>query len=320
MVIKPWPDTGGSPVPQNQVTQLHQLTLQKSIGNIPQMPSAADFQIEANALALVSKYVILVQEHLGILQPGFGSGTHNVLTAATYTLHFTVTSVAGVRTLACVDIWTGVKGGSLPLYFLPWCQNAATTMTLPAGGPDIFMTSMLSGCTVQVTGPAAGPTITHANASDKYNEGYTRNSKWMAGGDATSQQVHDFAETRSNSIATGAINNMLPAAVGVAQTVRKSDYAGRCNETHLLRAQRQFIDTLPANKGVSQVQVQKIGPKPKTGAFVFGLRDAHNNWAFWYQAAVEVEIDLEDKFTIGGPVEKLTMDSFVLGQPTRFYP
>jgi hypothetical protein len=285
------------------------------------MPSAADFQVEANALAVVSKYVVLVQEHLGVLQPGFGADTHNTLNAATYTLHFTVNSVAQVRTLVCADIWTGPQMGSLPLYFLPWCQNAATTMTIPAGGPGIFMTSMLSGCTVQVTGPAAGPTVTHANSSEKYNAGYARLASWMKGGSATPEQTHEVAESRANVIATGSINNMLPVAVGNARTVRKSDYAGRCNETHVFRAQRQFIDTLPADKSVGHVEVQKMGGfKPKTGAFVFGLRDVHNNWAFWYQAAVEVEIDLQDKFAVNSPVEKLTMDSFVLGQPTRFYP
>jgi hypothetical protein len=283
------------------------------------MPSAADFQAEGTALALVARYVMLVQEHLGTLQPGFGADTHNVLAPATYTLHFTVGAVPNVRTLMCADIWTVVQPGSLPLYFLPWCQNAATTMSIPAGGPSIFMTSMLSGCTVQVTGPAATPTVTHANASQRYNDGYTRMHTWLKGVEATPQQKHDGAEARANTIATGAINSMLPPAAGTARTVRKSDYAGRCDQPHLMRAQRSFIDTLPANKALGKMDVQKIGLKPKTGAFVFGLRDAHGQWAFWYQAAVEVEMDLQDKFG-GAADEKLTMDSVVLGAPTKFYP
>jgi hypothetical protein len=283
------------------------------------MPSAADFQNQGNALALVGRYVMLVQEHLGVLQPGFGADTHNVLNPATYTLHFTVGPVPAVRTLMCADIYTGVQPGSLPLYFLPWCQNAATTMTIPAGGPAIFMTSMLSGCTVQVTGPTATPKVTHANSSAKYNDSYGRMKKWLDGTHATAEQKHDGAEERANRIATGAINSMLPPAVGNVRTVRKSDYAGRCDNTHVMRAQRSFIDTLPANRALGKFEVQKLDLKPKTGAFVFGLRDGLGNWAFWYQAAVEVEIELQDKFG-GGADEKLTMDSAVLGAPTQFYP
>jgi hypothetical protein len=284
------------------------------------MPSAADFQNSGTALALVSKYVVLVQEHLGVLQPGFGADSHNVLNVANYTLHFTVGSVNGCRTLVCADIYTAAQHGSLPLYFLPWCQNAATTMTLPAGGPGIFMTSMLSGCTVRVTGPQNGPTVTHANASQRYNDGYTRMKSWLSGSDAGPTVVHEAAEDRANTIATGAINNMMPATIGaLTGTVTKADYAGRVNHTHLTRAQRSFIDTLPANKALGKMEVQTLAMKPKTGAFVFGLRDIHNNWEFWYQAAVEVNIEIEDKFG-AGPKEVLTMDSVVLGAPTRFYP
>jgi hypothetical protein len=282
------------------------------------MPTASDFQNQATALALVSRYVMLVKEHLGRLQPAFAADTHNVLNAGTYTLHFTVSAVPAVRTLACADIYTAAQLGSLPLYFLPWCQNAATTMTIPAGGPAIFMTSMLSGCTVQVTGPPATPTVTHANASEKYNDGYDRMKQWLDGSTATPQQQHDGAEARANAIATGAINNMLPAAVGTAHTVRKGDYAGRVNHTHLARAQRSFIDTLPANQALGRFDVLKLGLKPKTGAFVFGLRTGAQ-WEFWYQAAVEVEMDIEDKFG-GAANQTLTMDSVVLGAPTRFYP
>jgi len=268
----------------------------------------------------VSQYVMLVQEHLGALQPGFAADTHNVLAPATYTLHFTVSAVTNVRTLVCADIYTAVQHGSLPLYFLPWCQNAATTMTIPAGGPSIFMTSMLSGCTVQVTGPQNSPTVTHANASNRYNDGYTRMKSWLDGGSASPLEVHEYAESRANTIATGAINNMLPAAIGgLNRTVRKSDYADRCNNTHLVRAQRNFIATLPTNKSLGKMEPTKIGLKPRTGAFVYGLRDALGNWAFWYQAAVEVNIEIEDKFG-GTAKEVLTMDSVVLGAPTQFYP
>ena len=74
---------------------------------------------------------------------------------------------------------------------------------------------------------------------------------------------------------------MLPLAIGTVCTpVRKSDYAGRCNQTHLTRAQRSFIDTLPGDKALGKFEVQKMGLKPKTGAFVFGLRNRRASGSF----------------------------------------
>jgi hypothetical protein len=48
-------------------------------------------------------------------------------------------------------------------YFLPWCPDGATEMTLAAAAP-FFFTSTLTGCSVKVHGPKATPTVIHANA------------------------------------------------------------------------------------------------------------------------------------------------------------
>ncbi|HWU77689.1 MAG TPA: hypothetical protein VN043_14385 [Rhodanobacter sp.] len=289
------------------------------------MPSAVDFQTKAAAKALTAAYVVLVQEHLGVLAPAVAADTRQQLAAATYTLHFTVGTVAGTRTLVCADIYTAARMGSLPLYFLPWCQNAATEMTLPAGGagPGIFMTSMLSGCTVQVHGTAASPTITHANASAKYNTAYQHQetvlTKFLSKDAISPQETHDFSEARADSVATGAINAMLPAVVGLSGTTRKSNYAGKVNSTNLVAARRRFIGSLAMNQSLGKFDVATMKLKPKTGAFVFGVRDAAHNWAFYYQSAVEVEIVVQDKFG-GGPDQMFTMESAVLGQPEKIFP
>jgi hypothetical protein len=288
------------------------------------MPSAADFQRADTALAVTSSYVMLVSESIGNLAVAVAADTCQTLTAATYVLQFKVESVAGTRTLACAYITSAAQAGSLPLYFLPWCQNAATTMTLPAGavGPGVFMTSMLSGCTVQVHGTAANPTITHANARAKYEAAYGQQEKVLTsflGKGVTPQQTHDFSEARANSVATGAINSMLPAVVGNSGTARKSDYAGRLNQANLLAAQRRVISSLPANEALGSYDVGKMKLKPKTGAFVWGVRDATHNWSFYCQAAVEVEFMVQDKF--GGRADQnFTMESAVLGTPNRFFP
>lgn len=285
------------------------------------MPSAADFQTKAKAQALAASYVVLVQEHLGQKDPMNAAGTTEVLNAGNYTLHFTVSTVPTVRTLVAVKVWTATKPGALPLYFLPWRQNAATKMTIPAGsgGPGIFMTSMLSGCTVQVHGTAANPTITHANARQKYSEAVIRLKRYARGWDP--EDKYKFAETRANQIATAEINRMLPATGGAASgTVRKADYAGKLTRDNVIRAQRSFIDTLPTNEAMKSYEVQKIGLKPKTGAFVFGIRDPNTDaWAFYCQSAVEIEAEVEDKFG-GGPKKTFSMDSAVLGRPELFFP
>ncbi|WP_233859320.1 hypothetical protein [Paraburkholderia sp. HD33-4] len=288
------------------------------------MPSAADFQTEANARDLVSKYVVLVQEHLGVLQPAPAAGTRQQLAAATYQLHFTVSTVATVRTIVAVDVYTAAQGGSLPLYFLPWCQNAATEMTIPAGGggPGIFMTSMLSGCTVQVHGTATNPTITHANSRQSYDDAYNQMQGFLGTQGLSAQEVHNGSETRGNSAATGAINTMLPQGVN-ARTVRKRDYVGKLTPDHLTAAKSRFNETLSYKtwETLSKYEVAKSGAfKPKTGAFVYGLRDVHNQWSFFYQAAVEVDIQVSPFAGYYGDTVNYTMDSAVLGPPARFFP
>lgn len=288
------------------------------------MPSAADFQRADTALAVTSSYVMLVSESIGNLAPAVAADTCQTLTAANYVLQFKVETVAGTHTLACAYITPAAQAGSLPLYFLPWCQNAATQMTIPAGagGPCTFMTSMLSGCTVQVHGTAANPTITHANARAKYEAAYEQQEtvlKKFLGNGVTPQQTHDFSEQRGNSAGTGAINAMLPPVVGNSGVVRKSDYAGRLTQANLLGAQRRVINGLQGNQALGKYDVAKIKMKPKTGAFVYGVRDHANNWAFYCQAAVEVEYVVQDKFG-GGADQSFTMESAVLGTPQRFFP
>ena len=288
------------------------------------MPSAADFQRADTALAVTSSYVMLVSESIGNLAAAVPADTLQVLNAATYVLQFKVETVAGTHTVACAYITAAAQAGSLPLYFLPWCQNAATQMTIPAGGggPCTFMTSMLSGCSVQVHGTAASPTITHANARAKYEAAYTQQEtvlKKLLGDGITPQENHDFAEQRGNAAGTGAINAMLPTPVGSAGVVRKGDYAGRLTQANLLAAQRRVINGLQGNQSLGKYDVAKMKMKPKTGAFVYGVRDHADHWAFYCQAAVEVEYMVQDKF--GGRADQnFTMESAVLGTPQRFFP
>jgi len=287
------------------------------------MPTAADFR--NNPDAITSTHVVLVSEHIGALQPTPAPGNRQTLVAATYELQFTLETVATTRTLVVAHIYPGVRAGSLPLYFLPWQQNAATELTIPAGGagPDIFMTSMLSGCTVQVHGTPANPTITHGNSRQTYDNAYAqRKGVLEALGTMTPQHIHDQAETSGNTACTGAINNMLPGVPFGAQVgqVRKADYAGRVTPHHLDQAKNRYYATLGHGERFTKYEEAKSGQfKPKTGAFVYGQRDHLNNWAFYYQAAVEVNIEVAGYFGWGESANHLD-ESAVLGLPTQFFP
>jgi hypothetical protein len=233
-------------------------------------------------------------------------------------------TVAGARTLVSTEVFAAQRPGSVPLYYLPYFQNAALEMTLPAGnvGPPIFMTAMLSGCTVQVYGSAKSPTVTHANARQKYDDAYGQREgvlKRFPPDRLTPERIHGLAEERGNTAATAAIDAMLPAPVGQVGTVRKADYAGKLNHGNVMAAQRRFIGTLPTSQSLGAYEVSKLKMKPKTGAFVYGLRDASEHWSFWYQAAVEVEALVQDKFG-GGADRWFTFESAVLGPPERFFP
>jgi hypothetical protein len=287
------------------------------------MPTAVEFQ--QNPDSITSSYVVLVSEHIGNLQPTPAPGNRQQLNAANYQLHFTLGTVATTRTLVVADIYAGAQPSSLPVYFLPWQQNAATELTIPAGGggPDLFMTSMLSGCTVQVHGTAANPTITHANSRQSYENGYNNQTGALQGGiGMTPEDIHNSAEDVGNRQCTATINNMLPAVPGGALVghVRKADYVGRVTDFHVNAAKERYYATLGRGERFTEYKPATSGQfKPKTGAFVYGKRDVSNNWRFYYQAAVEVVVEVAPYFGWGASQQHLN-ESAVLGQPTQFFP
>lgn len=287
------------------------------------MATATEFRNDPDSIT--SRYVVLVSEHIGNLQPTPAAGNREALDDADFQLHFTLGTVATTRTLVVADIYPNARAGSVPVYFLPWQQNAATELTIPAGaaGPDLFMTSMLSGCTVQVHGTAQNPTITHANSRQSYENAYNQEKGVLeAAGLLAPDQIHSQAETRGDTACTAAINNMLPAVPHGVQSgiVRKADYAGRVNQGHMDQAKQRYFATLDYGERFTKFEAATSGQfKPKTGAFIYGKRDHLNNWAFFYQAAVELEVQVAGMFGWGGSHNHLN-ESAVLGLPTQFFP
>jgi hypothetical protein len=247
-------------------------------------------------------------------------GRREVLDADDFQLNFTLGTAASYRTLVVVSIYQNVKGGSLPLYYLPWHQNAATELTIPAGGPDIFMTSMLSGCTVQVHGTAANPTITHANSRQSYEAGYYGTEAALQGQQGLDPElIHIQSETAGNLQCDAAINAMLPAGPNSRQ-VRKVDYAGRVQQRYIDAAKARYYATLGPRERFTTYKPETSGQfKPITGAFVYGKRDVHNRWSFYFQAAVSVKIFVAPYFGWGASTEHKN-ESALLGPPTQFFP
>jgi hypothetical protein len=63
-----------------------------------------------------------------------------------------------------------VDGGKQPIYFLPWLTHHIVGMSIPIGGPDVFFTAAINGCSVFITGDPASPTVYHAGIGTDLNE------------------------------------------------------------------------------------------------------------------------------------------------------
>ncbi len=290
------------------------------------MPSAADFH--RDHLDITNAYVILVMSALqqAGLEPQAGAGNHVALTAANYILNFSLTPVPQTRTQYLVNVTTGAGGtDTVPLYFLPWEQNAATSLTIPAGavGPDVFITSMLSGCTVRVSGTAANPTITHANASSTYNTAYTQREAFLKRqGWDDEKRLYEASETRANQQAGAAIANLLPGLGGgvVSATVTKASYAGKATPEAIAQAKERYYARLDRGQRLGKFDAATIGQfKPKTGGFVYGIRDTvTNNWTFYYQSTLDVDFETIGLYGWGSATAG--SDAVVVGSTTPFFP
>ncbi len=285
------------------------------------MPVAADFQDLTTLYPLLSNYVMLVNEQIGDRQPRTATGHQETLVAANYQLHFTVTNLVTTTTQLCATISRNASTASAPLWFLPYQRTATTTMTIPAGGggPSVFMTSMLSGCTVRVHGTSANPTISHANAANVYQATYDATA--LANAHLGDTAKHAAAETAANTATTNAVNNMLPAVpMGATQgTFAKTDYFDRLTEQTLFNARDRMKDEVEDGRRITKFEPYTIGQKPRIGGFVCGLRDGTNNWTFFAQATVETLVKTKGM----NPFKKArTMrdTATTLGRPIQIYP
>ena len=269
------------------------------------MPLTANFT--ANHPAFTGQYSILVNEPPGLTH-GLATGQNHNLPLAL--LSFNFSPFATMPSTAICNITNVAGATSLPCYFLPYLPNGATTMTL-GGGANYFFTSMMTGCSVQVYGPAATPTVTHSNAGAVFNSAH--------GG--------LVAATAAAQIQ---INTQMPPPPGGAHTTT----ATRLDMENDYNAPGNFA-TGQANyplqpgfrmKEFAPDQVTSHGVvRPTLGMMAYGVRNtATGNWEFFRCSNVGVHGRQKSGHTyLGfnfGAQNMQIQDSISLGNGTRFWP
>ena len=271
------------------------------------MPMTAEFT--NGPVAFTSTYQVLVVEPPGLLG-ALAIGQNHVIAPMLMNADFSGAGGVMANTAVC-RITAAATATSVPCYFLPYLPNGATTMTI-GGGAQYFFTSMMTGCTAQVFGPAATPTITHSNAAAAFNNA-----------------VGDLAA--ATLAGQNAINNMLPAppmgqiATSVSRLTMNNAYtpanmaAGRAAYPVLPNYHIKEVDaTMVATRGVN---------RPELGMFTFGFSTA-GNWAFYAAVSTSVTGRQKKGHTWASPFGRMNFgvtnralaDGVVLGPSARFWP
>lgn len=282
----------------------------------------------ADHRGFAGKYTVIVSEvgyhqpanHVGAmlggvpanLRPTVADNNLQTLNCANYVFPFIFEPTPNTpRTVTLRVNPSPVVPGAPTCYFLPYQQNACTEMRL-AGGADWFFTSSLSGCSVQVFGPANQPTVAHANGATVYSNAYAgAEALAKANGETDADRIHQQAEAHANGIAQNHIPGLFPIPPGgaVVRTVTKLDYLNNLTDQLFKQARKDF--KLRTFEFFTSFKLDKIGAKPKIGSFVYGRRTNAGDWRFYYQSTVSIKA----KTSLG---KKIDTD-VVLGPVTRFF-
>jgi hypothetical protein len=150
-------------------------------------------------------------------------------------------------------------------HYLPWLDNAVVSLTIPVmpqfgGGPKVFFTAAINGCSVFIKGTAKSPTIYHAGGATYRPEPNEGAKFWR-----------DMMKTRKDT-ALGKIQAEVNKTMYV--TDKKDKALGTANS-------RLFEQWLTANP--QGFTIEDVSP---TGC-VFGLRDS-GEWKFYLQENVSI--------------------------------
>ena len=209
----------------------------------------------------------------------------------------------GDNVLATISNAPGIDG--IPIYYLPYQTNEHHRITLvppagiptPPGAPKLFLTDPVDGCSVYVEGTPDAPTVSHLNANKEFPPNIIRMPPMN--GTPHDQQVR----AQSWNVKWGHMDQRFednPKPKRVAQAV-PALIAGRKLESHDYMFMTEDERLLFSNQ---RIQLQNEGKVPRQirgqsvdfieGSFtqgtVFGVLDAANQWHFYVQRRVIVEL------------------------------
>lgn len=193
----------------------------------------------------------------------------------------------------------------------PGLPDGATTITLGAGA-DYFFSSQMTGCSVQVFGPAATPTVTHSNAKTTF-------MRYAGGGGLAG----------ATAAAQVAINSMFPP-VPLGQTgttVTRLTMTAAMNAGNFANAKAAYgLQAGYRLKEFSTVTSTVHGAsREETGMVVYGVRGAGGDREFFRSISVHVKGRQETGKTYMGFIKvrvhnRTIDDDVVLGGSPRFWP
>lgn len=272
------------------------------------MPLTAAFT--ANPQNFSAQRAVFVIEPPG-LTAGLATGVNHVLAAPVMRFNFSPYLAASPGSALCTVTNAGMPPNSQPCYFLPYLPDGATTMTLAAGA-NYFFTSQMTGCSVQVFGPAATPTVTHSNAKTAFM-GYGGGGG--LGGATAAAQI--------------AINAMMPPVpMGqMGTTVTRLTMSAAVTGGNLANARAGYgLQAGYRMKELAAVtSVVHGAAREETGMFVYGVRGGGGNWEFFRSVTMHVRGRQKTGNTYMGFIKvrvtnRTIDDDVVLGGSPRFWP
>lgn len=171
---------------------------------------------------------------------------------------------------------------TVPLYFLPWRSHYVTKMTIPAGGPDVFFTAAINGCSVFVTGTARAPTVYHAGIgaplATSYKHGAATLLQAAAAGDSALfwRRLLVHLEGIKEADILGEVNRNHYVLDTVSNT-KSIIHPSSVTTPHAAAFEANLATTMP---GANVVRIAPWG-------CVFGLRTG-TDWTFYLQENVSM--------------------------------
>ncbi|MDY7229773.1 hypothetical protein [Hyalangium rubrum] len=172
------------------------------------------------------------------------------------------------------------RAQGLNMYFLPWRSARITGMTLPAaGGPNLFFTAGINGCSVFVEGPTNNPIVYHAGITPPWPDM-----------DAALPGAVRFARLRDDAAAVWRYLFFLRSQF----TRRASDNFGEVNKAHYIADGTLDPQGAKTTRRVDQFRQQitaawalpphnLVVTSCAAWGSVFGVRSGLGHWSFYLQ-------------------------------------